>query len=224
MDGIVQQRRAAPGEARVDRREALRYMGCAGILPGGGIKALIESCTEELLAILQPRCCWLEVPVAFPAPYAVDVGFGPVQSVALSRHLQGCGRALLFAATVGIGVERLVARYQRLTPSRAAVIDALGSSAIECWCDDMEKALLGDMVHSSRFSPGYGDFELACQRDFARCLDLPRTIGVSLSGSLLMTPCKSVTAVIGIGASSRTCGGKCMSCSLEHCIYREIQL
>ena len=126
MDGIVQQRRAAPGEARVDRREALRYMGCAGILPGGEINALIESCTEELLAILQPRCCWLEVPVAFPAPYAVDVGFGPVQSVALGRHLQGCGRALLFAATVGIGVERLVARYQRLTPRRAAVIDALG--------------------------------------------------------------------------------------------------
>ena len=224
MDGIILQRRAAPGEARVDRREALRYMGCAGHTPDSGIAALIESCEKEILAMLQPRCCWLEVPVSFPAPYTVDAGFGPVESVVLSRHLQGCGSALLFAATVGIGVERLVARYQRLAPSRAAVIDALGSSAIECWCDDMETSLLGGTVHCSRFSPGYGDFPLACQRDFARCLDMPKTIGVSLSESLLMTPCKSVTAVIGIGASSRTCGGKCMSCSLEHCIYREIQL
>ncbi|MBP3731219.1 MAG: hypothetical protein J6I40_07110, partial [Mailhella sp.] len=76
----------------------------------------------------------------------------------------------------------------------------------------------------SRFSPGYGDFALEHQRDFARFLDMPRNAGISLSDTLLMTPSKSVTAVIGVGASSRTCGGKCMDCSREHCIYREIQL
>ncbi len=224
MGGIVQQRRAAPGEARVDRGEALRYLGYGKSLPGDDVMALIESCEKELLATLQPRCCWLESDISFPDDHVVEAGFGRVESVVLYRHLQGCGSALLFAATVGISVERLVARYQRLSPSKASVIDALGSSAIECWCDDMERELLGARTHCSRFSPGYGDFALDHQRDFARVLDMPRTLGVSLSDSLLMTPCKSVTAVIGIGASRHSCGGKCMSCGMEHCIYREIQL
>ncbi len=224
MGGIVQQRRAASGEARVDRSEALRYMGYGKSLPGEEVMALIESCEEELLAVLQPRCCWLETILSFPKKYVVEAGFGTVESVVLYRHLQGCGSVLLFAATIGIGVERLVARYQRLSPSKAAVIDALASSAIECWCDDMERELLGARPHCTRFSPGYGDFALEHQRDFACVLDMPKTLGVSLSDSLLMTPCKSVTAVIGIGASRRECGGKCMSCGLEHCMYREIQL
>ncbi|MBP3731221.1 MAG: hypothetical protein J6I40_07120, partial [Mailhella sp.] len=196
----VLQRRAEPGEVRIDRTEALRYMGYGKKRTGNEEKVLMESCEKELYAVLQPRCAWLVLPLSFPAPYTVDMGFGPVESVTLRRHLEGCHSAVLFAATVGIGVDMLVARYHRLQPSRAAVIDALGSSAIECWCDDMEEKLLGGTEHCSRFSPGYGDFSLECQEQFSRLLDMPRTAGIYLNRSLLMTPAKSVTAVIGIGA------------------------
>ncbi len=220
----VFQRRGLPGEARIDRREALRYLGCGKRSPDGMTGELLSECEKEVLPLLQPRCCWMVKKISFPGPFSVDIGFGPIESVTLSRHLQGCHSAMLFAATVGIGIDRLVGRYQRLRPSRAAVIDALGSSAIECWCDDMEVGLLGNEVHCSRFSPGYGDFALSCQEPFSRLLDMPRSAGIFLSQSLLMTPSKSVTAVIGIGAASRTCGGKCMDCTREHCIYREIQL
>ena len=216
-------RTAAPGELRADRSEALRYLGYGKNAPDATVIELLDSCEKELLAVCQARACWARVPVIFPSTHSVDLGFGPIESVSLSKHLAGCHSALLFAATIGIGVDRLVARWSRLRPSRSAVIDALGSSVIECWCDDVERELTQDEEkHCDRFSPGYGDFPLHHQKDFMHSLDMGRMLGISLSDSLLMKPCKSVTAVIGLGASARTCGNKCMFCDKKNCIYREV--
>ena len=51
---------------------------------------------------------------------------------------------------------------------------------------------------AARFSPGYGDLPLEFQREIFRALDVPRRIGVSLGSSCLMSPSKSVTAIVGI--------------------------
>ena len=61
-----------------------------------------------------------------------------------------------------------------------------------------------------RFSPGYGDFPLSMQTPIFDALDCPRKIGVSLNASLLMSPSKSVTAVIGLapGASGSDGSGQ----------------
>jgi len=40
------------------------------------------------------------------------------------------------------------------------------------------------------------------QRDIFAVLDCPRKIGLSLNGSLLMSPSKSVTAIIGIAGDT----------------------
>ena len=223
MDIVPSLRIAAPGELRADRSEALRYLGYGKNAPDEAVLELLEACEKELLDAAQGRACWARVPVSFPAAHSVDLGFGPIESVSLSTHLKGCHSALLFAATIGIGADRLAARWSRLRPSRSAVLDALGSSAIECWCDDVERELTKDEEkHCDRFSPGYGDFPLHHQKDFMHCLDMGRLLGISLSDSLLMKPAKSVTAVIGLGASSRTCGSKCMFCEKKNCIYREV--
>ena len=55
------------------------------------------------------------------------------------------------------------------------------------------------MFFKPRFSPGYGDLSLEVQKEIFSLLDCPRKIGVSLGDSLLMTPSKSVTAIIGYG-------------------------
>jgi hypothetical protein len=223
MDIVPSLRLAAPGELRADRSEALRYLGYGKNAPDEAVLELLDSCEKELLSSCQARACWARVPVSFPSEHSVDLGFGPIESVSLAKHLKGCHSALLFAATIGIGADRLVARWSRLRPSRSAVLDALGSSAVECWCDDVERELTKDEEkHCDRFSPGYGDFPLHHQKDLMHCLDMGRLLGISLSDSLLMKPAKSVTAVIGLGASARTCGNKCMFCEKKNCIYREV--
>ena len=72
-----------------------------------------------------------------------------------------------------------------------------------------------------RFSPGYGDFSLDCQKDIIRALEAEKTVGVTLTDSLLMTPSKSVTAVIGAGRNEFRCELKgCEVCGKTDCLYR----
>ena len=49
-----------------------------------------------------------------------------------------------------------------------------------------------------RFSCGYADFPLEQQTDFMRLLDMGRKLGVFIGADYLMTPQKTVTAVIGV--------------------------
>ena len=60
-----------------------------------------------------------------------------------------------------------------------------------------EEAVKGNLL-SPRYSPGYGDVPLSVQKDICRELDCAKTVGITLTESLLMIPEKSVTAVIGI--------------------------
>ncbi len=203
------------------KSEAIRYLGYRKSLPDDITDSLIDKCSEELCAVVSPKCCYVRTSVEFPDENITSFGFGGIKSHALYTHLQGCSEVILMAATIGISADRLIGKYGRISPAKSVIIDALASSAIENWCDSAELTLTKkDKLHCSRFSAGYGDFPLSYQKDFIQYLDTARKIGVTLSNSLLMTPTKSVTAVIGIGASSRTCSNKCMTCENTHCIYR----
>lgn len=49
-----------------------------------------------------------------------------------------------------------------------------------------------------RFSPGYGDLPLALQPDLLNFLNAQRWVGITVGETLLMSPMKSVTAIMGI--------------------------
>ena len=76
---------------------------------------------------------------------------------------------------------------------------------------------------TGRFSPGYGDLPIDLQRDLLALCDAPRRIGLSATPSNLLTPGKSVTALLGISAhpvSGRARG--CGTCRLSaDCPYRK---
>ncbi|MDE7389561.1 MAG: Vitamin B12 dependent methionine synthase activation subunit [Lachnospiraceae bacterium] len=221
-DFTVELRLAKPDEVQTIRSEAIRYLGYAKSKPDDITEQLISQCEKELLATVQARYCYARTNVSFPMENVVDIGFGNIQSKSLYKHLQNCHSVILMGATIGIGADRLIAKYNRLSPAKGVVIDALASSAIEYWCDRAELELTKDEKnHCARFSCGYGDFPLEHQRDFVSCLNLSRNLGITLSDSLLMTPTKSVTAVIGLGGKARTCSNRCMSCTNKNCIYRE---
>lgn len=221
-DFTVELKIAEKGEVKTVRDEAVRYLGYKKVTPDENILNLIGECETELLNAVQARVCYARTDIKFLGENVVDIGFGEVHSKNLYKHLQGCHGVILFAATIGIGVDRLIAKYNRIKPVKGVILDALGSSAIEYWCDVAELKITADEEkHCLRFSAGYGDFSLEHQRDFVRCLDVTRKLGITLSDSLLMTPTKSVTAVIGLGGNARTCGNKCMSCNNRNCIYRE---
>ena len=183
-------------------REILRYAKVRGDAPE--IEALLKDCLRELEGQLTYRVCYAEFPIV-PHADSLSLGFTDTDSLALRRNLDGCERLLLFAATVGIGIDRLIARHAPTSPTKALLFDAIGAERIEALCDAFcadtatKTAAQGYAVRP-RFSPGYGDFPLDAQRKIFSVLDCPHHIGLTLNESLLMSPSKSVTALIGLTA------------------------
>ncbi len=163
---------------------------------------LLDDCIGEAQGLLSYKVCYARFKVEKNAD-ELDLGFAKVVSHSLSLCLDGCDEIILFAATIGSSFDRLIGKYNIISPARAVLLQAFGSERVEALCDEFCR----DMAESEgangnilrpRFSPGYGDLPLEVQRDVFAALDPVKNIGVSLNDSLFMTPTKSVTAIIGI--------------------------
>ncbi|MBO7336871.1 MAG: hypothetical protein J6Z46_01045 [Lachnospiraceae bacterium] len=180
-------------------KNVLRYMGMWGGEPPKELISKIEKAEKKMLPELSGRVAYIETPVIRTGDDRIELEGIVFESKALARHLSGCDRAVLMAATVGTGADKLRQRAAVDSTVSELIFDALGTEAIESLCDsfcDAYAARNGEVT--PRFSPGYGDLDLAYQKDLVAVLDTNRRIALSLTDSLLMTPTKSVTAIMGI--------------------------
>lgn len=200
-------------------REALRYAG------GSGDEAteLLKTCFREAEQKLSYQVCYLELPLRIEGSNC-DFGAFAVDSAALSKNLASCDRVLLFGATVGMELDRLIAKYGRIAPSKALMMQAIGAERIEALCDAFCEQYEAEhcVGFKPRFSPGYGDLTLEMQRDIFRVLQCGTKIGLYINDSLLMSPSKSVTAIAGITAQKQEKYNKCSLCGNKGCAFRSI--
>ncbi len=212
-----------PAESlRVPRTEVFRYMGLRGQKPDGALAALTESCLSAFGRVVRYRACYLVLPVRRTGG-GVDFGAFFAAGQSLSRHLEGCDRAVVFAATTGMAAELQRRRAAVVSPARALVLEAVGTAAVEGFCDELcrrwEKEFAGCPLRT-RFSPGYGDLPLAVQKPLLGCLDSGRKAGITLTDSLLMVPQKSVSAIVGIGPEGGAPLRGCEGCGRQDCAFR----
>ena len=125
------------------------------------------------------------------------------RSEKLKKNLEGCDKAVLFAATIGSGIDRLIRRFEKADPKMGLLLQGLGAERVESLCNafnDEVKELCEETGRETRmrYSPGYGDLPIEVQKVFLPLLDAERRLGITLSDSCLMAPSKSVTAIIGI--------------------------
>ena len=176
----------------VDRQAIFRY--ALTRLPDEATEKLLEQCLDAALPVLSYRVCWTEVPVTVRGNVC-DFGSFQLASRRLATHLNGCSRAVIFAATIGLEMDRLIAKYGRLSPAMGLMLQAVGTERIEALCDTFCAQF---SQARPRFSPGYGDLALSAQQVIFERLDCPRQIGLTLNDSCVMSPSKSVTAIVAL--------------------------
>ena len=103
-----------------------------------------------------------------------------------------------------------------------AVVDAMASAVMEELCNALEAEIRTSVQAqghylTGRFSPGYGDCPLTLQQPFAIALDTVRGLGMAVTPENLLTPRKSVTAILGVADHPVT--GARAGCG--HCLLRE---
>ncbi len=167
-------------------KEALRYAGYLGRAGDNGeLFALFQTCEREF----SYRVCHCVLSVE----KCISV-FGEDCKAWLLPRLHGANQVAIFCATVGLGIDRLIRRYSAVSPTKALLLQALGTERVESLCDAFCDSLQPNA--GKRFSAGYGNIPLQVQSTICSLLDCSRKIGVSLSDRLLMTPSKSVTAFV----------------------------
>lgn len=147
---------------------------------------------------ISPKCVYIRVPVNLCGNDVCNLGFTTVKSQALHKNLSGCDEAFVFAVTLGFEADRHLLKLSKTSASRFFISDGYYSAAVEGACDAAQEKIKGALNCKPRFSPGYGDLPLEIQKDVLSALDASRLLGITLADSLLMTPQKSVTAIMGI--------------------------
>ncbi len=211
--------KSAAAGIKIDPKQVAVYLGYYSAKTDENTKNLIKICTEEFLKAADFRACFAEVEVSADGEISLDGK--KIICNSLKRNLAGCEKAYVFAATTGIESHRLIERNSVISPLKGMVTDCVGSAAIEAFCNKINLSFDNCECLRPRFSPGYGDMPLECQRDIVEFLQTKKNIGMSLTDSLMMVPVKSVTAIIGIGKEKNKCTGPgCMICSGINCPYR----
>lgn len=216
-----------------DAQEALRYFGAFD--NSSQALAAVQTAYAELKHELQPRYTAAQFPCTVYAD-RVELNIkGSVPESAvfhsknLAKHLQGCQKLYLFAATLGVQVDIALRRKTLTSAALGAAGQAVAAALIETYCDDccreLEAKLPEGYQLKSRFSPGYGDWPLEEQKILFPLLGCAKTIGLTLTDGCMMAPIKSVTAVIGIGKGIGSVYAKkdqhdCANCDSKTCAFR----
>lgn len=218
---------------RLDRDEALGYLGYAGQDVDAALLARFHALADACEQGLKPAHVWAAFPIDEGAtrwdggsPCVVLGGCGlalPGRDIA--DHLRGARQAVLLACTLGLASERELRKHAAISATDGLLYGAAASALVEAEANAAEAEVVawaaGRGLHTNwRYSPGYGDLPLSVQPAFLRALDATRRLGLSATPSNMLVPTKSITAVVGLFDSPQGGSGvrtACARCTLRAC-------
>ncbi len=204
----------------INHKEALRYLGFYDEQPTQDVLLSLSECEQTLLQTIKPRyiykCFDLEKKEDDKV-YLKDCNM-VLSGKSISKHLYYCEKAVLMCATLSSDVDRLISKFQVQDLAKAVMTDCLASATIEQVCDEVEEEIrkeFNEYTLTYRFSPGYGDLPLDTGREFLRVMDAQRQIGLCITNGDMMSPIKSVTAIIGLSKNKLEDIDRCEDCMIK---------
>lgn len=195
--------------ASVNKKDALRYLGHKGQSLDSSFEEAFDRIASKVNALqasgVTKHFCIESIKtegVALEGTSFVLPGSN------IANHLSGAIEVVLLAATLGFDSERLLKQLACVSATDALMADACASSMVENAAETLTQEIRAEaeqrnMKCGKRFSPGYGDFPLAVQREFISAIGADKTLGIQVTEGDLMVPAKSITAVIPLFGEDR---------------------
>ena len=136
---------------KLNRNEAVRYLGGSGITLNYRMDRLMDECEKEIIAKSSPKYLYVERDLPFEEI---------MQGEDIKNHLDGCEKAIVMCATLGAEIDKIIRINQISDMAKAVVLDSFASVAIEQVCakfDELIAEKYEGYYQTFRFSPGYGD-------------------------------------------------------------------
>ena len=209
---------------KVSEKEILHYLGYHNGNADEHIISSIKELIPTLIAYATPKYIYGKWNINELTSSTVKLEGITINSKGLSRHLQGCEQIVIIGATLGSKIDNFIRKFNISNMQKAVIADTICNSMIEAYCDEIQDNIIKDvnLYPASRYSPGYDDFDLKYQQDILDLLNSSKRIGLSTaSNSYMLTPMKSITAIIGLSKNKIECvKDKCKNCSKFDCNFR----
>ncbi len=182
--------------------DALRYMKVPPTVRDEELLRTVREAFVNLEGCISPRCVWGRFGIAH-FDGGIELEGAEIHSKNIARLTENSDECILLAATLGHEVDRQIALAQRKNMLSGVALDACAGVRVDAYIDGY---VLNEIVPNlregesltHRFSPGYGDLSMSVTEEIIAVLNATKRIGLSVTRSLMMTPMKSVTAIIGI--------------------------
>jgi len=211
----------------INEKEVLRFLGYRGASADERIHSIIDELIWLFTESVIPKSVYGVWDCQIDSSTAAFGGV-TVKSQSLACHLTDCRRIVLLAATLGTQADTLIRTLSVQDMEKAVIAQALCAAMLEAYCDSITDEIVSQNLSVSaplretlfrkipypttRFSPGYGDFDIVHQKDILKFLNCSR-IGLSMTDGYMLIPSKSVTAVIGFSPEKKRVTQKCERCS-----------
>jgi len=213
----------------IERAEVLRFQGYK---PGNGapspeVLALFAEARALAEGLVAPRVVYRAAPAAVAGPDVIRADGQSLRIPEIARLWGPLTHVGIALCTIGDALEaRVAALFEAREFPLAVMLDSVGSAATEHLAESAndrlcQLAIPGGLKVTNRISPGYAGWDVADQRAlFAVCPGEPA--GVSLNDFCFMTPTKSISFMVGIGAAVHVDHyfTQCRRCWMRGCAYR----
>ena len=119
-------------------QEAVRYLGYGKNPVDEATSRLVEKGFLELEKVSALRSVFRIFEMNRIDEEKVAIGTLQISSKSLARNLNHCEKAVLFGATLGTGVDRLIARTSLTDMANAVVLQACAAAMLEEFCDEKQ--------------------------------------------------------------------------------------
>lgn len=215
---------------KIDMSETRRYAGLRGAVEFP--EQLLEQACNEALLYVKSRGCWQSYHYAATSGTILSQPSYKLEGEKVLSHLEKAVEIAVLAVTIGPELEQAVSeRFAAGEYTFGLLLDAAGTTAVESIADAVNAVIADQAARRglralSRFSPGYGDWDIVAQPEILT-LSGGRDIEIAVTPSCMLVPRKSVTAVIGLAAASEglpatNCKPEgCKNCSQQNCPARK---
>ncbi|WP_053957343.1 vitamin B12 dependent-methionine synthase activation domain-containing protein [Inediibacterium massiliense] len=204
----------------IHKDEVLRYLGYRHQNIDENLDRLIDTCIEETKQCVQ---CKYVIKV-----FDIEKGDEHIEILGsrlifkgkdIINHLEDSSTCAIMAVTLGNHIENKIKLYEKTNLTKAVILDACATTAVESLCDEVQKEIKKqansrNLGITHRYSPGYGDFSIDIQPMILDTLEAYKKIGLTCTKEKILIPRKSVTAIIGFKDNNITTKhSSCKECS-----------
>lgn len=215
-----------PENVPVDSEEILSLLG--NEMDGLGSADLIDQCLSRCRKTWAPQASfvWVRALETEGEDFISIQGRTFHTGRLIKQMLDGSESYVFLIATAGPGPESLARELlEKGEYLEGYITDLLASALVESIANQAQehvRRMAADMglLISNRYSPGYCSWDVSEQQKLFSLFP-ENCCGITLTDSSLMSPIKSVSAVLGIGPAVHYQEFTCEICSMKNCSYRK---